>query len=84
VPDQLSGTVVPGERTLKRVLASVVALMLATLFAGCQPEVGSDRWCEKMADTPKSDWSVNDAKAFAQHCIFKEYSDDEEEDEERE
>ncbi|MDH3758051.1 MAG: DUF3012 domain-containing protein, partial [Gammaproteobacteria bacterium] len=54
------------------------------LLAGCEPEVGSDRWCEKMADTPKSDWSVNDAKAFAQHCIFKEYGDDEEADDEEE
>ena len=53
----------------------------ATLLLACEPEVGSDRWCEKMVDTPKSDWSVNDATAFAQHCIFKEYGDDEAEDE---
>ncbi|MCK5326950.1 MAG: DUF3012 domain-containing protein, partial [Woeseiaceae bacterium] len=22
---------------------------------------------------PKGDWTTNDAKAFAEHCIFKEY-----------
>jgi hypothetical protein len=54
---------------------------VATFLTSCEPEVGSDRWCEKMVDTPKSDWSVNDAKAFAQHCIFKEYDDDENEEE---
>jgi hypothetical protein len=67
---------------LKKSVAINVVLTLAILLAGCEPEVGSDRWCEKMADTPKSDWSVNDAKAFAQHCIFKEYGNEEEGDEE--
>jgi hypothetical protein len=70
--------------TLKRLFMSLSVLGTVGLLAGCEPEVGSDRWCEKMADTPKSDWSVNDAKAFAQHCIFKEYGDDEEEEEEEE
>ena len=68
--------------TLKRLLVCLVALGAAALLASCEPEVGSDRWCEKMADTPKSDWSVNDAKAFAQNCIFKEYDDDDEDKEE--
>jgi hypothetical protein len=67
--------------TLKRLLTSLAAFGVATFLTSCEPEVGvgSDRWCEKMVDTPKSDWSVNDAKAFAQHCIFKEYDDEEEE-----
>lgn len=45
-------------------------------LAACEPEVGSDKWCEKMADTPKGDWSTNDAKAFAENCIFKTYGDE--------
>ena len=69
--------------TLKNLLIAVAVFATAILLAGCEPEVGSDRWCEKMADTPKSDWSVNDAKAFAQNCIFKEYDDEEEEEEGR-
>lgn len=64
---------------MKRLLMCLAAPGAAALLASCEPEVGSDRWCEKMADTPKSDWSVNDARAFAQHCIFKEYDDDDEE-----
>ena len=60
---------------------SLVTLGLAALVSACEPEVGSDKWCEKMVDTPKSDWSANDVKAFAQHCIFKEYEDDEAEEE---
>lgn len=67
---------------MKRLWTIAAALVATALVSGCEPEVGSDRWCEKMVDTPKSDWSVNDAKAFAQHCIFKEYDDDDEDEEE--
>lgn len=48
-------------------------LLLSTVLVACGPKVGSDRWCKKMVDTPKGDWSTNDATAFAEHCIFKEY-----------
>lgn len=47
----------------------------AAMLVACEPEVGSDKWCEKMVETPKGDWSTNDAKAFAEHCIFKTYED---------
>ncbi len=43
---------------------------LALLVSGCSPEVGSKAWCEKMADTPKADWSVNEAADYAKHCLF--------------
>jgi hypothetical protein len=66
---------------LNRLPTTLVALVLATLASGCEPEVGSEKWCEKMMDTPKSDWLANDVKTFAQHCIFKEYEDDEEQEE---
>jgi hypothetical protein len=48
------------------------------LQGGCEPEVGSDAWCEKMVDTPKGDWSTNDAKEFAKNCVFKTYEDQDE------
>jgi hypothetical protein len=74
--------IVFGMMVLKRFLMSLAVFGIAALLAACDPEVGSDRWCEKMVDTPKGDWSANDAKAFAQHCIFKEYGDEDEEEEE--
>ena len=54
--------------------ATLSMLMMISVLAACEPEVGSDRWCQKMVDTPKGDWSANEAKAFAEHCIFKEYN----------
>lgn len=52
-------------------------LLLASLHVGCAPEVGSDEWCEETVEKPKGDWSTNDAKAFAENCIFKTYDEDE-------
>lgn len=43
------------------------------LLSGCEPDVGSDAWCKKMVDTPKSDWSMNDASEFAANCVLKTY-----------
>jgi len=28
-----------------------------------------------MVEKPKGDWTVNEAKAFAEHCVFKNYED---------
>jgi len=52
--------------------------LVAVLIGACAPEVGSDEWCEDMVEKPKGDWSANDARAFAEHCIFKEYGDSDE------
>lgn len=52
----------------------VVALTACVfLLSACEPEVGSDAWCKKMIDTPKGDWSMNDASEFAANCVIKTY-----------
>ena len=40
------------------------------LLMGCAPEVGSERWCELMRDTPRGDWSTNNALDFARYCVL--------------
>jgi len=44
-----------------------VAVLLA---AGCAPEVGSRAWCEQLDETPKGDWTANQAADYARHCVF--------------
>lgn len=61
---------------MKGICSKCLAVVLALVAAACAPKVGSDAWCKKMHDTPKSDWSANDASAYAKHCIFKSYSDE--------
>jgi hypothetical protein len=46
-------------------------LMSFVLALACSPRVGSEAWCEKQKETPKADWSANDAADFAKHCVFK-------------
>lgn len=53
--------------TRRNALALVAIL---TLVGGCAP-VGSEAWCEKMAEKPKGDWTANEASEYAKNCIFK-------------
>jgi len=55
----------------KRFALGLSFAFVAGLSASCSPEVGSDAWCEKMKETPKGDWSANDASAYAKNCILK-------------
>ena len=40
-------------------------------IAACDPEIGSEAWCERMDDTPKGDWTANQAADYARHCLFE-------------
>ena len=51
----------------------VFCLLLAIGMVGiaaCEPEVGSEAWCEQMADTPRGDWTANQVADYAQNCLF--------------
>ena len=54
--------------------ASLILMVSVLLLAGCAPEVGSKKWCEQLAEKPKGDWTANEAKDYAKHCVFR--SDD--------
>jgi hypothetical protein len=48
-----------------------LALAFAALgVAACAPEVGSEAWCRRMDDTPKGDWTANEAADYARSCLF--------------
>ena len=55
-------------KTLLQLLTAGVALLL---LSGCEPEVGSEAWCEEMESTPKGDWTMNAASDYAKHCLLK-------------
>jgi len=46
-------------------------IMIVGIFSACAPGVGSERWCKKMEEKPKGDWTANEAKDYAKNCIFK-------------
>lgn len=47
------------------------ALLATALLNSCAPKVGSPDWCENMEEKPKGDWSLNEAKDYAKHCVLK-------------
>lgn len=52
-----------------------ILLLLTTLSAfGCEPEVGSDAWCENVAGKPTGELTMNEVADFAKNCILKNYS----------
>ncbi len=53
-----------------RILPVTLLLLFVFGLAGCEPEVGSDRWCERMDERPAGDWSANDAMEYARHCVL--------------
>ncbi|MEW5681461.1 MAG: DUF3012 domain-containing protein [Pseudomonadota bacterium] len=53
---------------------SVIVVLSLALLTGCAPEVGSKKWCEQLAEKPKGDWTANEAKDYAKHCLLR--SDD--------
>ena len=55
-----------------------VIAFASMLLIACAPEVGTEKWCDAMDDTPKGDWTANDAKAYAKHCVLGNYVDKDE------
>jgi hypothetical protein len=55
----------------REIAAAGLAMFLCFLALSCSPAVGSEAWCKKMNETPKGDWSANDAADYAKHCILQ-------------
>ncbi len=55
---------------VRRARSLGIGIVLSLLVGACAP-IGSTAWCEKLKDTPKGDWSANQASDFARHCIFR-------------
>jgi hypothetical protein len=69
---QLPAQSIAEDPKMKHLKPLTLACLLVAI-CGCAPEVGSDAWCEAMADKDKGDWTANEAAEFASNCIFKSY-----------
>lgn len=49
----------------------LILIAACSLLSACAPKVGSPEWCKAMDEKPKGDWSMNDAKDYTKHCVFK-------------
>ena len=54
-------------RRIKQIIAFSLATVSMGGLSGCGPEVGSPEWCQKLLETPKGDWTANEAKDYAKY-----------------
>lgn len=48
-----------------------ILVVLGTQLFACSAEVGSEKWCSHLDAKAKGDWTMNEAKGYARHCLFK-------------
>lgn len=58
-------------RIPKAALAALAVALTLLAVSACAPEIGSEAWCERMDETPKGDWTANQAADYARHCLFE-------------
>ncbi|QEY18292.1 DUF3012 domain-containing protein [Cellvibrio sp. KY-GH-1] len=54
-----------------RILSSLLIVTSVLTLTACAPEVGSPEWCKSIEEKPKGDLTMNEAKDYAKHCVFK-------------
>lgn len=65
-----TNTVMAELRVRKRVMQCILIGCL-TQLAACSAPIGSEKWCDAIKDKPEGDWTLNEAKAYAKHCLFR-------------
>lgn len=58
-------------RVLLKTARWATALTLIPFLSACTPEVGSPDWCKTIEEKPKGELTMNEAKDYAKHCVFK-------------
>lgn len=57
--------------SILRMVKLLLVVAFAHLVAACAPEIGSPEWCKSVEEKPKGDLTMNEAKDYAKHCVFK-------------
>ena len=53
-------------------LVSVIAgILTVTLVTACNDKPGSAGWCEAIQAKPKGEWTRDDTKTYATHCLLE-------------
>ena len=61
---------------MKNTLTIAAILSTAFLLTACEPKRGSEAWCKKMDETPKGEWSFNDAGDYTKFCVLNQKPED--------
>jgi len=61
---------------MKKILTIATAAIAVLTLTACEPKRGSEAWCKKMDETPKGEWSFNDAGDYTKFCVLKQKPED--------
>ena len=48
----------------------LLTFLLTSMLTACA-QVGSERWCQNMQETPKTEWTINEGSDYTRYCLFK-------------
>lgn len=54
-----------------KMIKLVFVITMVHLVSACAPKVGSPAWCTAIEEKPKGELTINEAKDYAKHCVFK-------------
>lgn len=57
--------------TFSTAIKLLLVIASVSLMTACAPEVGSPEWCKNIEEKPKGELTMNEAKDYAKHCVFK-------------
>lgn len=63
---------------MKKLFVMVTSIIALTTLTACEPKRGSEKWCKKMDETPKGDWTLSDAGDYTKYCVLNQKPDENE------
>ena len=54
----------------RKKMRTLVILGSVLLLSACSAEPGSEKWCTAMKEKSKTEWTLEEGKTFASHCIL--------------
>ena len=58
-------------RITVKLVQSLFIVAVVSVLSACAPDVGSPDWCKAIETKPKGEMTMNEAKDYAKHCVFK-------------
>ncbi|MEJ2360160.1 MAG: DUF3012 domain-containing protein [Gammaproteobacteria bacterium] len=55
---------------MKYVLPAILILIMGFSLSACSPKPGSKAWCAAMKKKDKGDWTAEEVKEYAKHCML--------------
>ena len=51
-------------------MKGLLTLTAVIALSACSMEPGREKWCAATKEKPKGEWTGNETKAYAKHCVM--------------